>query len=116
MAVNERSGVASGLAYESFETAIVQSPLFNGSDQFHRHVERAGAASLLEGQVPARPGAAGAFKGRKAAFDERTQLSDLTQGRLTRAGVPVGNRRGGVHGYRGLSTGGDFKVGAREPL
>ena len=38
MAVNERPGVASRLANELFETAIVQGPLFDLGDQAHRHV------------------------------------------------------------------------------
>ena len=44
VAVDQRSGVAGDLANELFEVAIVSSPLFDFGDQFHRHVEGAGAA------------------------------------------------------------------------
>jgi len=90
--------VASDLANESFELAIVEGPLFDGGDQVHGHIERARAAPLFEGQVPAWLGAAGPWEGREAAFEEGAQLSDLAQGGRARAGVPVGNDRVGVHG------------------
>lgn len=96
--MDERAGVASDLANESFEMAIVQGPCFDFGDQFHGHVERARAAPLLEGQVPAWPGAAGPFEGREAAFEEGADLSDLAQGRFARVGVPVRKGRAGVHG------------------
>jgi len=86
------------LANESFELAIVSGPLLDFGDQFPGHVERARAALLLEGQVPAWLGAAGPFEGREAAFQEGADLSDLAQGRLARVGVPVGKDRAGVHG------------------
>jgi len=72
--------------------------LFDLGDQFHGHIERARATLGLEGQVPARLRAAWPLEGRKAAFDEGAELSDLAQGRLTRMGVPVGRDRLGVHG------------------
>ena len=77
--------------------AVVAGPLFNGGDQFHGHVERARAATPLEGQVPAWLGAAGPLEGREAAFDKRAKLSDLTQSRLAQVGVPVSNDRARVH-------------------
>ena len=98
MAVNEGSGVASDLANERFEAAIVLSPLLDFGDQFQGHIERAGAPVCLEGQVPAWLGAAGPFEGTEAALQERAQESDLAQGALARAGVPVRNDHGGVHG------------------
>ena len=98
MAVNERSGVTGDLANERFELTIVSGPLFDGGDQFHRHIEGAGTTPLLEGQVPARLRAAGAFKGREAAFDKGAKLGDLAQGRLVRPSVPVRSNRAGVHG------------------
>jgi hypothetical protein len=98
MAVDEGSGVASHLAKEGFELAIVLGPLFDGGDQVHRHVEGAGAAALLEGQVPAGLSAATASEGREAAFDEGAQLSDLPQSGRTPLAVPVKNDRAGVHG------------------
>ena len=39
-------------------------------------------ALLLEGQVPAWLGAARAFEGRKAAFNEGPELDELAQGRI----------------------------------
>ena len=98
--MNERTRVACDLADESFEMAIVSGPLFDGGDQFHRHIERAGAASLLEGQVPAGLGAARTFEVREAAFQEGANLGNLAQARLTRTGMPVGSDRAGVHGQR----------------
>jgi len=95
--VDQSPGVARDLANESFEVAIVQGPLSDFGDQFHGHVERARAAPGLEGQVPARLGAAGPLEGREAALDEGAELSDLAQGRLARVGVPVRNDRAGVH-------------------
>jgi len=97
--VDQGSGVAGDLANESFELAIVERPLFDFGDQFHRHVKRARAAPGLEGQVPARLGAAGPFEGREAAFDEGAELSDLAQVCLARQGVPVGKDRAGVPGW-----------------
>jgi hypothetical protein len=82
--------------------------LFDGGDQFHGHIERAGAAARFEGQVPAWLGAAGAFEGREAAFDERTKRSDLLQSGLALAKMPVRNDRAGVHrmgGSRGTQEG-----------
>ena len=95
--MNERPGVASYLANELFELAIVSSPLFDGGDEFHGHIEGAGAAARFEGQVPARLGAAGAFEGTEAAFDERTEGSDLLQSGLALTGVAVRNDRAEVH-------------------
>jgi hypothetical protein len=89
MAVDEGSGVASHLANEGFELAIVLSPLFDGSDQVHGYVEGAGAAPLFEGQVPAWLRAAAASEGRKAAFEEGAELSDLPQSGRTPLTVPV---------------------------
>jgi len=96
--VKQSAGVAGDLANERFEVAIISSPLFDGGDQFHGHIEGACAAPLLEGQVPAWLGAAGPFEGREAAFQEGADLGDLAQGRLARVGVPVGSDRAGVHG------------------
>ena len=50
--------------------AIVSSPLFDFGDQFQGHIERARAALLFEGQVPAGLGATRPFEGREAAFEE----------------------------------------------
>ena len=96
--MDEGPGVASDLTDESFETAIVEGPWFDFGDQFHGHVERAGTAPLLEGQMPAWLSAAGSFEGREAAFQEGADSSDLAQGRGARPGVPVGSNRAGVHG------------------
>lgn len=87
--------------------------LFDGGDQFHRHIERARAAPLFEGQVPAGLGAAGPFKGREAAFEEGAESSDLAQGRRAGVGVPVRNDRAGVHveGIRGWRGGEVIGVG-----
>jgi len=90
--VNERSGVASDLANEFLEGPVVQCPCFDLGDQIHRHIERARAALLLEGQVPAGLGAASSFEGRKAAFDKRAQLGDLAQSGIASFGVPVRGR------------------------
>lgn len=76
--------------------------MFDGGDQFHRHIKRASAAALLEGQVPAGLGAAGPFEGREAAFNEGPELSDLAEAGRARLGVPVRNDHVGVH-QRGLS-------------
>jgi hypothetical protein len=106
--VDEGAGVARHLPNEAFELAIVVCPLFDFRDQRHRHIERAGAAARLEGQVPAGLGTARSFKGRETAFEERTDLRDLAEGRRARAGVSVGQGRGGVHGGSGtgeISTG-----------
>jgi hypothetical protein len=89
------------LTNELFELAIVSGPLFNGGDQFHRHIEGAGAAPLLEGQMPAWLRAAGPFERGEAAFDKGAKLGDVVQGRLVRPGVPVGSNRAGVHGQCG---------------
>ena len=43
----------------------------------------------LKGQVPIRLGTAGASKRAEAAFDEGADLSDVAQGALASAGVPV---------------------------
>ncbi len=90
--------MAGHLADELFEVAIIEGPLFNGADQFHRHIERAGGAVLLEGQMPAGLGTARSLEGREAAFQEGAQLSDLAQSGLAGTGVSVGNDPGRVHG------------------
>lgn len=84
------------MANELFESAIVLGPLLDFGDQLHRHVERAGAAVRLEGQVPTWLSTARPFKRREAALDERAELDDLTQGRLARAGVTIGEGHVGV--------------------
>ena len=48
--------------------------------------------------MPARLGAASSFEGRKAAFDERTELGDLAQSGIASFGVPIRNFGGGLHG------------------
>lgn len=98
MTADESAGVAGDLANEAFEAAIVLGALFDGGDQFPGHVEGAGAALGLEGQVPAGLSTAWPFEGREAAFDEGAQLSDMTQGGLAPESVPVRNDRGGIHG------------------
>ena len=96
MAANQGAGVACDLANEFFESAIVLGPLLDLRDQLHRHVERAGAAVRLEGQVPTWLSTARPFKRREAALDERAELGDLTQGRLARAGVSIGDGHVGI--------------------
>ena len=87
MVADQRPRVAGDLANEFLEVAVVLRPCLDLGDQVHGHIERAGAALLFEGQVPAGLGAAGAFEGREAAFDERTELGDLAQGRRASFGV-----------------------------
>lgn len=77
--------------------SVVLGPLFNGGDQFHRYIECACAAPLLEGQVPARLGATGPFEGREAAFDKRAKPGDLMKSGLAQVGVPIRNNRAGIH-------------------
>ena len=79
------------MANEFFEPAIVLGPLSDLGDQLHGHVKRAGAALCLEGQVPTWLSTARPSKSREAALDERAELGDLTQGRLARAGVSIGD-------------------------
>ena len=89
MAADQGQGGTGDFADELLEALVVLGPCFDFRDQLQGHIDGAGAALLFEGQVPAGLRAAGAGKGAEAAFDEGADLSDLAQGTLPSAGVPV---------------------------
>ncbi len=97
VATNQGEGVAGDLANEFLEESVIAGPCLDVLDQAHRHIDRAGAALLFEGEVPARSSATGAFKLAQVAFQEGAGLGDLAEGEIAGEGVAIGGGRFRFH-------------------